>query len=238
MADHSQEESTEHFFTSFTDLLVGVIFLFMLLLMVFALNLKNEAPPKIVTEEIRAKLLSTIADRMQARGMPVTVDLGNGILRLPAALLFESGEWTLTENGQHVVGTLSQVLGEVLPCGAATGDTSRCGALNLNGLLDSVLIEGHTDNRPFTNAQGYGNWELSAFRAIDVYKTMVATTPSLAGSITNRSGQPIVGVSAYADSRPATVRELDPNRRIDLRFTMRSPDYRNTTSVGASNAAQ
>lgn len=237
MSDHAQEESTEHFFTSFTDLLVGVIFLFMLLLMVFALNLKNEAPPKIITEEIRAALLRTIAERMEQRGMPVTVDLGNGILRLPAALLFESGAWELTENGRQVVSTLSQVLGEVLPCAASSGDTSACGALNLNGMLDSVLIEGHTDNQPFTDAQGHGNWELSAFRAIDVYKTMVATTPSLAGAITNRNGQPIVGVSAYADTRPTTLQELDPNRRIDLRFTMRSPDYRNTTSLGVDDAA-
>ncbi len=238
MSESQHEESTEHFFTSFTDLLVGVIFLFMLLLMVFALNLKNEAPPKIITEEIRAALLRTIAERMQARGMPVTVDLGNGILRLPAALLFESGQWKLTENGQQVVGTLSQVLGEVLPCAAASGDTSHCGVLNLNGMLDSVLIEGHTDNRQFVDAQGHGNWELSAFRAIDVYKAMVATTPSLEGSITNRSGQPILGVSAYADTRPTNLQELDPNRRIDVRFTMRSPDYRNTTSLAAPDAAQ
>lgn len=238
MSDHSQEESTEHFFTSFTDLLVGVIFLFMLLLMVFALNLKNEAPPKIITEEIRAALLRTIAERMEARGLPVTIDLGNGILRLPAELLFESGQWKLTQNGQVVVTTLSQVLGEVLPCAASTGDTSQCGALNLNGLLDSVLIEGHTDNRPFTSVEGYGNWELSAFRAIDVYKTMVASTPALENSITNRNGQPIVGVSAYADTRPTNLQELDPNRRIDLRFTMRSPDYHNVTSLGEENAAQ
>lgn len=236
MSDHSQEESTEHFFTSFTDLLVGVIFLFMLLLMVFALNLKNAEPPRIITEEIRAVLLRTIAERMQQRGMPVTVDLGNGILRLPAALLFESGQWKLTENGEQVVATLAEVLGEVLPCAATTGDTSKCGVLNLNGMLDSVLIEGHTDNRPFVSSEGYGNWELSAFRAIDVYKTMIATTPSLEGSITNRNGQPIVGVSAYADTRPTNVEELDPNRRIDLRFTMRSPDYRNVTSLGPDAA--
>lgn len=231
-----QEESTEHFFTSFTDLLVGVIFLFMLLLMVFALNLKNQEPPRIITEEIRAALLRTIAQRMEQRGMPVTVDLGNGILRLPAALLFESGQWKLTEGGQQVVGTLAQVLGEVLPCASTTGDTSKCGALNLNGMLDSVLIEGHTDNRPFTSSEGYGNWELSAFRAIDVYKTMIATTPSLEGMIRNRSNQPIVGVSAYADTRPTNTLALDPNRRIDVRFTMRSPDYKDTTSITVPDA--
>lgn len=233
-----QEESTEHFFTSFTDLLVGVIFLFMLLLMVFALNLKNQAPPRIVTEEIRAALLRTIAERMQQRGMPVTVDLGNGILRLPAALLFESGQWKLTEGGQQVVGTLAQVLGEVLPCAAASGDTSKCGGLNLNGMLDSVLVEGHTDNRPFTNSEGYGNWELSAFRAIDVYKAMIAATPALEATIGNRSGQPILGVSAYADTRPTNLQALDPNRRIDVRFTMRSPDYRDTTAIVTPHAVQ
>src|ERR1700753_3512929 len=32
-------------------------------------------------------------------------------------------------------------------------------------LPNSLLIEGHTDSRPFSNSQTYGNWELSADRA-------------------------------------------------------------------------
>ena len=225
---HESEESSEHFFASFTDLLVGVIFMFILLLMVFALNLKKpeDDKPKIVTEEIRANILKEIAARMEKRGMPVTLDLANGIIRLPESLLFRSGQWQLVPQGKTAVASLAEVLSEVLPC--ASESPTACGWVKQPLMLDSVLIEGHTDNRPFTDARGNTNWELSAFRAITVYKAMVDATPGLEQSIMNAGHQPLLGVSAYADRRPAFVGALDPNRRIDVRFNMRASNYATT----------
>jgi chemotaxis protein MotB len=214
------EESTEHFFTSFTDLLVGVIFLFMLMLMVFALNLKNAEiqKPVIITEEIRANILREIAKRMQAEQAPVTLDLQNGILRLPEDFLFDSGQWQLNPKGQQLVATLATVLGSVLPC--ATQSNLPCQWIPQPIPLDSLLIEGHTDNRPFNGAGGLTNWELSAFRAITVYKALVAANPQLETTLFNTSHQPILGVSAYADRRPVDSTAPRPNRRIDMRFNM------------------
>lgn len=218
------EESTEHFFTSFTDLLVGVIFLFMLLMMVFALNLqeaKNDKPA-ITTEEVRANILEEIARRMKAREVPVTLDLSNGVVRFPESLLFGSGQWELLPEGKQAVEALAEVMAEVLPCAAEA--SVPCGWEMQPVKLDTVLIEGHTDNRPFNSPQGYTNWELSAFRSIAVYKAMVAAAPQLEQAIMNPKRQPLVGVSAYADRRPASLIALDPNRRIDVRFTMRAND--------------
>jgi flagellar motor protein MotB len=227
------EESTEHFFTSFTDLLVGVIFLFMLLLMVFALNLKNAEidKPKIVSEEIRANLLREISRRMEGRGTPVTLDLANGVVRLPEAQLFESGQWKLSTEGEKMVASFAAVLGEVLPCAAQS--TQPCQWTVQPLPLDSVLIEGHTDKRPFTSPQGYGNWELSAFRAITVYKAMAAAEPALEQSIFNTGNQPILGVSAYADRRPVDTATLDPNRRIDIRFNMHAVNFQSLVAPAA-----
>lgn len=219
------EEATENFFTSFTDLLVGVIFMFILLLMVFALNLKHahETPPVIITEEIRANILREIARRMESYKTPVILDLTSGVVRLPESLLFESGKSDLSPQGEKALQTLAIVLSQVLPCAAE--DTTGCQWQVQPLKLDSVLIEGHTDNRPFTNAQGHGNWELSAFRALSVYKTMTAAAPALDMAIRNESRQPILGVSAYADRRPIS-NDLNPNRRIDLRFNLRPAGLR------------
>lgn len=217
------EESTEHFFTSFTDLLVGVIFMFILLLMVFALNMKKTetAKPVIVTEQIRANILNEIARRMKDRGTPVTLDLANGVVRLPESLLFESGKWVLLPEGKQAVESLAQVMGEILPCASLASKPCQWSPQAV--MLDTVLIEGHTDNRPF-NAQGMTNWELSAFRSIAVYRAMIDVAPELESGISNPNRQPLVGVSAYADRRPVSVDALDPNRRIDVRFTMRAND--------------
>ena len=216
------EESTEHFFTAFTDLLVGVIFLFILLLMVFALNLKQaqNEKPVITTEEVRANILEEIEKRMQARGLPIILDLNNGVVRLPESLLFASGQWELLPEGKQAVEALAEVMAEVLPCAAES--TIACAWEPQPVKLDTVLIEGHTDNRPFNSPQGFTNWELSAFRSIAVYKTMMDAVPSLAQAIMNPNRQPLVGVSAYADRRPTSAIALDPNRRIDVRFTMRA----------------
>lgn len=221
MSDLSQEESTEHFFTSFTDLLVGVIFLFMLLLMVFALNLKNQVPPRIVTEDIRTDIIREISKRMNDRGWPVVVDFNEGIIRLPEALLFASGEWTLSESGTSTVKALGEVLNEILPC--ATVTSVPCGWYVQMAKLEAVLIEGHTDKREFSGPMGIDNWGLSAFRSITVYKAMTDAVPGLPQTYRNDSQQPVLGVSAYGESRPVSDLQDDPNRRIDVRFVMRQP---------------
>lgn len=228
MDTQQHDDSTEHFFTSFTDLLVGVIFMFMLLLMVFALNLKHEVPPRIITEDIRTDIILEVAKRMKDKGMPVAVDLNNGLIRLPEALLFESGQWQLSDTGAQTVAGLAQVLDEILPCAAVTPKT--CTWFKQLAYLDSVLIEGHTDKRPFNGPGGMSNWELSAFRSISVYKTMTQAVPDLANSVTNTSRQPVLGVSAYGESRPVTI-EDDPNRRIDVRFIMRAPTVYNNNAA-------
>lgn len=215
------EESTEHFFTSFTDLLVGVIFLFIILLTVFALNLKQPKPkPQMTSEQVRAMLLTEISNRMKEKSLPVSLDLNSGVVRLPESLLFASGQWTLSPQGEQIIAELAFALREILPC--TNQSVASCGWASQRISLDSVLIEGHTDSRPFSGPQGFGNWELSALRAITVYRTMTAAAPELERAITNRNGEPLLGVSAYADSRPVDATQLDPNRRIDVRFNMRA----------------
>jgi len=228
----THEESTEHFFTSFTDLLVGIIFIFMLLLMVFALNYKQaettnkEAVETLVTtEELREELLKAIASRMQEEGTNVTLDLDNGIVRLPEDLLFASGQWQLSEEGTAFLGKLAGVMMNTVPCSVASrkGVKIDCTILRRSTLLDSILIEGHTDKQPFSGTNGMTNWELSAFRAISVYRALVEAEPALEVDLKNQRRQPILGVSAYAERRPVDTKNLDPNRRIDLRFNMRAP---------------
>lgn len=239
--DIAGEESTEHFFTSFTDLLVGVIFLFLLMLMVFALNFKTAetaskvtAESLIITEEVRATLLRVIAAEMEKRGTTVELDFANGIVRLPESLLFASGQWELSEKGKQVLADLAAVLMKYVPCSSGQVTGKACDNLGLQmqtaALLDSILIEGHTDKEPFSNKQGMTNWELSAFRAISVYKALTGAEPPLDNAVVNSKGQPVMGVSAYADRRPVSENDT-PNRRIDFRFNMRTPRYENQNNL-------
>jgi chemotaxis protein MotB len=233
------DEGNDHFFMSFTDLLVGIIFLFLLMLMAFAMRYEDATAHHQKTADevlridlVRQDILRAIAERMQQRGYTIIVDYENGLIRLPEDLLFDSAQWTLSAKGTSAISALADVFAEVLPCTIEQFGNSlpACNNIPRTTLLESILIEGHTDKQPYSG-KGMSNWELSAFRAITVYKALVADQPSLEASLNNRKGEPVLGVSAYAERRPVDVVNLTPNRRIDVRFNLRAPQMQDVVEV-------
>lgn len=97
--------------------------------------------------------------------------------------------------------------------------------------LDTIFIEGHTDNRPLQGFMGKGNWGLSTFRAISLWQfwgDALAREEQLS-RLNNKDGKPLFSVSGYGETRPAvadqvTEEDFKRNRRIDIRFTIRRPD--------------
>jgi chemotaxis protein MotB len=85
-------------------------------------------------------------------------------------------------------------------------------AAELTGMGNEVVIEGHTDARPFRNAApsaGYSNWELSADRA------------NAARRMLHAHGLPtrqVVEVRGFADQKPVRPENpADPrNRRVSI----------------------
>jgi chemotaxis protein MotB len=66
------------------------------------------------------------------------------LLENEKGMFFDSGNAQPTENGREMVKMLAD---------------------QLKALPNKLLIEGHTDAKPFSNGGDYGNWELSADRA-------------------------------------------------------------------------
>lgn len=228
--------------------MVGLLFVFIIILMSFALKLrvaedqtqvqtkrKAEETQQLrsVTEsltrdaDLRNRMLEQIRESLDARGVRVQLDLRNGVLRLPEELLFDSASATFRDEGMTAVSQLAQSLALVLPCYSNAAPASpRCeGAFPIR--LDAILIEGHTDNRPIHSQLFADNWALSTARARRTYDELMRAAPNLAG-MTNGLAQPLFSMSAYADSRPVADNASDDgrrrNRRIDLRFILAAPD--------------
>jgi hypothetical protein len=123
-------------------------------------------------------------------------------------------------------------LAQTVPCysQAATthGHSYDCPEVNRYSTLSSAYVEGHTDVVPFGASAGRfrDNWDLSAGRAIQTFKLLQEAQPVLR-DLRNQDGDALLGVSGYAETRPATragdrlqesVRDLD--RRIEVRLTM------------------
>ena len=75
------------------------------------------------------------------------------LLETEAGMFFESGKPVPTEGGAALLDILASELGK---------------------MPNSMLIEGHTDSKPYSSDNGYSNWELSTDRANSARKLMQA----------------------------------------------------------------
>ena len=180
----------ESYFVSMTDLMIGLLFIFIIMLMSFAINFR-EAETRSNTEEQKSRflqveqeqtirrltgnqetleeILRSIERSLLARGIVVKVDPRAGVLRLPEDILFDSGSATLTARGRDAVAALAAALEAILPCHANVSE-SAC-ATDRHGRMEALLIEGHTDNVPLRDTSRFrDNWALSAARAIAAYQ--------------------------------------------------------------------
>lgn len=125
--------------------------------------------------------------RMSVTGEGLRIDL----LETEQGMFFVTGQAAPTAEGEHLLKVLAQQV--------AT-------------LPNRVVIEGHTDARPFRNASavsGYSNWELSADRA------------NAARRVLHQSGVPagqVVEVRGFADEKLLDGTKPDDarNRRVSL----------------------
>lgn len=203
------------FTISISDLMSGLLAIFILVLTYFILNFSQAAAQLTQNDVTRADLLHFMQRELELEGISVTVDDRHGILRISEGVLFDVGLADVKPQGQVVV----QKLGAVLS-----------GALELEqfkGRVETIFIEGHTDNIPISNGVFPSNWELSTKRAINTWLTMSGANPTLA-TLVNDKGEQIFSVSGYADTRPIADNATDAgrrdNRRIDVRFSMSPPN--------------
>ena len=224
------EQEDEGFFVSMTDMMVGMLFLFILMLMFFALKF-NEAAVLInktnedlkSAEETRTEILQDLQRSLKDKGIAVEIDVENGILRLPENILFESNRSDLTGPGREAIVVLGRSLGAVLPCFASIPGVIRPNICSdTTHSVEAIFVEGHTDS----DGDDALNWNLSVQRGINTYNAMIDGTPVLA-QLRNTKSQAILSVSGYGKQRPVrlndTVENKRQNRRIDLRFIMTTP---------------
>jgi len=256
--DGSHAEEDENYFVSMTDMMVGILFIFIIMLMIFALNFRQQTDITEVqaedvrriaeqiadirkeiegeiaklneAEQARTQLLETIRSRLDAVGLKVTIEPDTGVLRLTDdAIRFSRDSSALDEAALRNVDAVSKVLLDVLPDYTACPPAVQCSS-STGHLVETIYIEGHTDK----SGTPQRNWVLSTERAVETYRRIVGTFPEML-TLLNSDEQQILSVAGYADSRPAVNRDDDDayriNRRIDLRFVMEADRGERLTGV-------
>jgi chemotaxis protein MotB len=239
----AREEEGQGYLVSVSDMMSGLLFLFIIALMVFVINfhlekikkteetkaLRNIQKELTDAKEVRTELLQDLKDSLEKNGVIVRIDIDKGLLHVPEDILFESGKAEFQLGGERSLAILAANLSQKLPCYAGKRDMRRppvCEDKTFKpGRLEVVLVEGHTDNVPL-QIKGFTNWDLSAKRSIVTYRYLLEVEPELK-KLVNGENEPLFGVSGYADTRPVIphleIQDEPLNRRIDLRFILSPP---------------
>lgn len=98
--------------------------------------------------------ISKALRNFEGKGLTVEERNGKVYISMENKLLFDSGSWAVGTQGKQAVKQLGKVLG--------------------NNSDIAVLIEGHTDDEPYTgNLQLQGNWDLSTKRATAIVNILL-----------------------------------------------------------------
>jgi len=262
----SQSEEENPFLLSFSDLMAGLlaIFILALIVMMIQLHLKKkeleEDRKKIrvtlvqliesleginrtqdtvasALDNIDARkndlssLLEGIREELEERGITIIVAENGTVLRIPEQELnFDLGEHEIPEAFHKTADAIGFALQS-----AITKEKNR-------SLLDTVFIEGHTDDVP--NLREMGNWGLSTYRAISLWKYWTEEPGNCSNlkhlkSAATEEGvppRPLISVSGYGETRPTNPNGVPlpdvegrplgrpEDRRIDIRFTIVTSD--------------
>lgn len=282
-----QEEGGPDYFASMTDMVVGVLFVFIIMVAYFAFQISNEdsVPLSLYEAELeKNKALVVEVDRLELKVEvleeevlrlmqllkekdPVVAyiesaaaarddivndvikDLRNhdidaksyqnGVITISGKGLFANSRSDLASvfGAEQRVEKLSNILVDRISCNVLGTKLIRADYNDCNpshAFIESIYIEGHTDNVPITNGRvlrdgSRNNLELSARRATNTYGKMVFYRQD-ALQMTNPAKQQVLSVAAYGKQRPIDGNETrsgrQNNRRIDIRFVMHVPKDR------------
>lgn len=228
----SSVDDDNPYWVSFSDIMAGLLVVFILSLIVLMLRLnqqtimKEELREKVEAalaelyqiEELRKEILHEIQDNLRLSNVDVEVVDNHSVLRIPEEQLsFKSSRYDIPEGKRNTVSIIGEMVRRAL---IKPGRTE---------FIDTIFIEGHTDSVPYGSVE-FGNWGLSAHRAISIWKYWTEDPGRLRvfTKMKNKDGRNLFSVSGYSWTRRIVVPDVLPedrqkNRRIDIRFTMRTP---------------
>ena len=222
------------------DLMAGLLLLFMLLAMVFAMSLSQTEQVRDVEIDAltraaadQEQLREGIVDHLSSAGVPVTITNEPGVLRLgEGAIRFAPGQHSSDDPLTiAALDRLAATLADTLPQYACTNAPAGCPNPPV-AALESVLIEGHSDT--VDRLDDCDNHCLSARRASWTRAELLARQPKL-GDLRSRAGQPLFGVNGYGPDRSVTGKSASEcaadgaacreDRRIEVRLRMEAPHH-------------
>jgi chemotaxis protein MotB len=223
-ASEADQHVGEGYLASSADLMIGILFIFIIMVVYLAVEIKRVQSVGDRNDDPVRSLVEEMGQRIRSKGVRVHIDPDSGVIALPSDALFDSGMAVPTQVAMEAIIKIDSVLRDVLPCyvSGAPRRGRNCGQLNRRNVeLETVMIEGHTDSDQYLNDPGR-NWYLGLDRARYIFESL---GKGELGQLKNQKGQPLLGVSSYADTRPSKIvagvsDRKAKDRRVELRFIL------------------
>jgi len=208
--------------------MIGLLFVFIILVVVLALEQRGREHDVAADRarflgagDPRGSVTKAIGDGIRYALPGTRVDSESGVVSLPDDVLFDLGSAVLSSRGKEALVEAVRRLSDVLPCYVSNQRAGlACPGNRYGHEIETIFIEGHTDNVPMLKAGGYDNTNLSLDRARAVQRALVQGSPL--EKYENKLRQPLFSFSAYGDTRP--LKGILPsdarNRRVDLRIVL------------------
>ncbi|MCP3715659.1 OmpA family protein [Paraburkholderia sp. CNPSo 3281] len=203
--DHDEEEGGEsssgRWLLSYADLITTLMVLFLAL---YAIQLAKHKESEIRSAVQPASMAAAVGkmpavdqallaalETLRERGEITIAPAARGVeIGINAKILFNAGDATLLPESLGVLGRIAEVL-RAAPAG-------------------NILVEGHTDSTPISNAKFASNWELSSARAGAVVRYLV-----------ERGIEPHrLAAIGRADNFPLVAGNDPANRALNRRVTL------------------
>ncbi|WP_138918431.1 hypothetical protein, partial [Nitrospirillum viridazoti] len=126
-------DDQESYFASMSDLMAGIVFIFLIMLMALSMYNIDETPKpqdqqseqdyqetiaKIMAE--RARMVEALRQDLESRHIEVVADAAKGILTLPSAQFFAPGAAALKPEGREKMAEAATLLARYLTCDGNT----------------------------------------------------------------------------------------------------------------------
>ncbi len=227
LAHASKQDSEGNYLASASDLMIGLLFIFIILVVVLALEQRrqeSELDAMKGAADPRASVTDVIGQALKDARLDVRVDPASGVISLPSDTLFALGSSTLSLPATQAIRDARERLALVLPCYVASERAhvtgKQCARNRGWHEIDTIFLEGHTDS--VANTTPGGNLGLSFDRARAIQQVLLSDGSPLA-PFQNAARQPIFSYSAYGADRllPGISGTAAQNRRVDMRIVLK-----------------
>lgn len=207
------EASDNIFWTTMSDLMLGLAIIFMTL---FILAMTGFSQEKLQVQQKRIEATKQLAEKLQNEKIDATVDNLTGSVKISDVELFEVGSYKLSDKGKKFLDKFVPIYFDILLEKPEIADN-----------IENIIVQGHTDTQMFRdvkseNEQFSKNMFLSLQRAYAVQEYMFKTNYKKSYDPVLRK---ILIVEGRSYSEPVLNSEgkedLKESRRVELKLRVK-----------------